>query len=157
MRGLLLLAVLLVACDPAQDDDDSGPSVVYAFAPGDAAEVEPNDARLSAMELGVIASGFEVTGASASCPTDGTFAGSDEDWFSFTPASEQPLRLSLAMRGGDLDLAVFDADGDLVADGATTGLDDEELSLALDPMMTWFVRIRCWMGNDGAIWRLRLL
>ena len=158
MRILVFAAVLLIGCDPVVDDDDAAdPTVIYAFPEADATEDEPNDTSTTADSLGVIPIDYAVTGESTTCGSDGTFDGADIDWLSFTPTSADPIRLRLDMRGGDLDLAIFDADGNLVADGATVGVEDEELALALDPNQVWLARIRCFLGNDGAIWRLRLL
>jgi hypothetical protein len=160
LRGALaLLALLLLAaCDPVFDDDDSSSDDPgFMFEAGDAAESEPNDSAASANSLGTVWVGFSVTGDAATCGADGTLAGSDVDWLSLSIDTQAPVRLRLDMYGGDLDFAVLDDDGVLVAEGATTGVEDEELALALDPNRVWLVRIRCWMGNPGALWRLRVL
>ncbi len=154
----LALSLLLAACDPVFDDDDSaflGPVVM--FPEGTAAEAEPNDTAATAQSLGIVGLGYSVTGDSSACGSDGTLDGADVDWLSLSLDTGAPVRLRLDMYDGDVDLAVFDDDGALVADAATTGVDDEELALALDPDRVWLVRVRCWMGNPGALWRLRVL
>ncbi len=154
LLGLLFTA----ACDPVFDDDDSAAEEpVFMFPVGDAAESEPNDSSASANSLGIVSVGFAVTGDASACGADGTLADSDVDWLSLSLDTQAPVRLRLDMYGGDLDFAVLDDAGELVADGATTGVEDEELALALDPDRVWLVRIRCWMGNPGALWRLRVL
>lgn len=155
----IALSLLVAAgCDPVFDDDDSAETEpVVMFPAGDAAETEPNDSAAAAQPLGVVAVGYTVTGDASACGADGTLDGADVDWLSFAPDSPAPIRMRLDMYGGDLDLAVFDDSGELVADAATPGVDDEELALALDPDRVWLVRVRCWMGNAGALWRLRVL
>lgn len=156
----LLFASLVAGCPAAGDDDDSaGPSprVIYTFPEGDAADAEPNDTAEMAQDLGTLSGPFALTGSSSSCGEDGTWDPSDHDWFSFSPATGDPLRLRLDMWAGDVDLAVLDAEGALIVDGAQAGLDDEEVDVALDPEEPWLLRIRCWQGNPGTLWRLRLL
>jgi len=155
VRLLPLILVLCVGC-PMGDDDDSAPGVVYEYPQGDAADTEPNDSAATAQALGVLGSGYRLTGLATACGENGTWDSADVDWFSFSPASADPFTLRLEMWGGDLDLAVFDSAGDLLVDGAESGVADEELSLALDPMATWLMRVRCWQGNPSSLWRLRL-
>lgn len=154
---LIAIGCLLVACPSADDDDSADPSVIYAFPEGDAVESEPNESQATATDLGVIGVEYAVTGASSPCGASGTFDGADHDFLSFSLDTDQPVRFRLDMRGGDLDLAIFDDAGELIAEATETGLEDEELALALDPERVWTARIRCWQGNDDAIWRLRLL
>jgi len=154
----LLCLLLTAACDPVFDDDDSASDEsLFMFPAGDAAESEPNDSAATANSLGTVSVGFTVTGDASSCGDNGTLAGSDVDWLSLSLDTQAPVRLRLDMYEGDLDFAVLDDEGVLVAEGATTGVEDEELALALDPDRVWFVRVRCWMGNPGALWRLRIL
>ncbi len=152
----LLPLVLLVGGGAAGDDDDSSPGTVYRFPPADRAEVEPNDSLATAEALGSLPGGYALTGSSARCGDEGTWEGADIDWFGFAPETGDPLTLTLDMWQGDVDLAVFDQDGALLVDGAEAGIEDETLSLALDPQAPWFLRIRCWRGNPGALWRLRV-
>ncbi|MCO4769945.1 MAG: PPC domain-containing protein [Deltaproteobacteria bacterium] len=159
MRSLLALLALasLIGCAAAGDDDDSAsPGVVYQLTPGDAVDAEPNDSVAAAQDLGVLTAPFSLTGSSLGCGENGTWDTADHDWFRFSPASGDPITLDLSMWEGDLDMAVLDSDGQLIVDGATAGLDDETLQIALDPEASWLLRIRCWQGKPGALWRLRL-
>ncbi len=158
-RPSILLALLLAGC-PAGDDDDSAeplPPPEYVLPEGDAAEVEPNDGPSEAQELGVVTDPFVLTGSSAGCGSGGTWVGADEDYFTFGFPDGTPRTLRLEMWSGDVDMAVFDASGDLVIDLAEPGLDDERVELALDPATVWSLRIRCWQGNDGTLWCLVVL
>ncbi len=160
MRTFLCASALFLctACPAPGDDDDSAwsPGVVYQYAGGDAAELEPNDSTLSAQDLGVVGSGFVVTGNAQACGQHGTWAGADTDWFRLLPETGNTLEYRLDMWDGDFDLAIFNEGEGLVVDAANAGLDDEVVWVALDPETPWLIRIRCWQGNPGALWRLRL-
>ena len=158
MRRLLPALALGLLCGcPAESDDDDDFGIVHAFPEGDAADLEPNDTPATAQALGVVNRGFTLTGSAVRCGDGGTWEGADVDWFSFAPATGDPMLLRLDMWAGDLDHAVFDGDGELLVDGAVAGVQDEEIELALDPERDWFLRVRCWRGNPEALWRLRLL
>ena len=161
MRVFALPLVFLVAACPAAGGNDdlvgSSPRVIYTFSEGDAVDAEPNDTAETAQNLGTLSGPFALTGSSSSCGEEGTWDASDHDWFSFSPRTGDPLRFRLDMWAGDVDLAVLDADSTLIVDGAQAGLDDEWVDLALDPEKPWLLRIRCWQGNPGTLWRLRLL
>lgn len=150
--------LFLSACQPTGDDDDSAsqPGIVYQYADGEASDAEPNDALGSAQDLGIVGPGFVLTGSAGACGNNGTWDAADTDWFRVMLATGDPLEFRLDMWEGDLDLAIFDEDGELVVDAAVAGLDDEVVLAALDPETPWFFRIRCWQGNPGALWRLRV-
>ena len=151
----LALAALL-GCPSAPEPAPLDDGVEYVFPPGDATEQEPNDAAGLAQDLGVLAAPYAVTGRSSACGDGGTWGDADPDWLSFQPATGDPLRIVLDMHGGDLDVALFDSDEELVQDGAAPGLDDEALAVSLDPDRAWLLRIRCWQGRPDALWRLRI-
>jgi len=157
--ALLVLALPLAGC-PAADDDDSAvplPPPDYVLPDGDVAEVEPNDGPAEAQDLGTVDDPFVLTGSSDGCGSGGTWVGADVDHFTFAFPDGTPRTLRLEMWSGDVDMALFDADGDLVIDAAEAGLEDERIELALDPDTEWALRIRCWQGNPGTLWRLVVL
>ena len=153
MRRLLLALPLLAGCPTSETPGE--PTVVYAFE-GDVLEQEPNDSPEQAQDLGTPRIPHAVTGSASACGSNGTLEGADTDWLLLRPANGAALWLALDMWEGDLDLAVVDAAGEVVAESDTPGVDDEALLIALDPQEDWLLRIRCAAGNPGALWRLRI-
>jgi hypothetical protein len=91
-----------------------------------------------------------------SCGGDGSYAGSDVDRFSFSVAEPSRLHLRLAVVGGDLDLRLYDPEGELMADEDTPGIEGEELALSIGPGSDYGLELRCWMGSTPE-WRLHFL
>ena len=114
------------AGDPYQRD--AGPVVCEED------EHEDNDARAAAAAL--------ASGTTA----QGRFCGGDDDWYATTVAAGCNVLAELTFEpsGGDLDMLMFDPDGQLVA--SASGLEDHEaLNVAAAAAGTYAVRLR---GGD---------
>ena len=122
--------------------------------PVDAWESEPNDE--AADPLGVIALPFAVGGTSGGCGSEGSWDGADTDLISFAIAEPAIVRLDLQADGADLDMAVYDPDGHVLATLASPDAFGESVDISIGPGATYTVEIRCWLGDDDASWRLVL-
>ena len=144
----MALAMFLRAC-PAAD-----PSPDPRFDPlplADLLEEEPNGEVSQA--LGVLRPRVVVGGAMSACGEDGSYEGSDVDRFSFAVEEPVLIHLQLLVRRGDLDLRLFDPQGELMADEDGAGAEGEALQFSIGPGAAYEVELRCWMGQEPD-WRL---
>jgi len=148
---VVALAASLCGC-PSPGNGE--PSSLPELAQANLIEVEPNDEVSQA--LGVVDLPLVVGGTMSSCGGGGSYAGSDIDRFSFSVAEPSRLLLRLEVLGGDLDLRLYDPEGDLMADEDTPGIDAEELQLSIGPGQDYGLEVRCWMGSTPE-WRLHFL
>ena len=149
MRIALPFVILLAGCPTPADEpgDEPGDAAAWpVWEAADAFEVEPNDP--TPQDLGTIAPNYSVAGRSGACGGDGGWADADIDRLAFTFADDAFVRIRLRAEGADLDLEVYDPDGDVLGIEDGTGTDDEVLDVALEAGATYSARIRCWLGND---------
>jgi hypothetical protein len=144
IRNALCLAVLLTGCPAVDEESEAGAWPVWEAA--DAFEAEPNDEV--AQDLGAISPNFYVAGRSSTCGADGAWEGADVDFLAFAFESDAFVRKRLRADGADLDLDLYDPDGNLLRELNGTGTDDELIDVSLEAGEAYSVRIRCWLGND---------
>lgn len=161
LSALAFAAAWVAACPPGDDGegDEGGEPAPTPEAtppepppPPDQEELEPNDE--AAQDLGVLDTlPWMLGGAMDGCGGDGSWDGTDLDRFRFAVDAPRVLGIELRPDGGDLDLRLYDPDGELMVDRATEGLADEEVLLSLGPGASYEVELRCWLGDD-ATWRV---
>lgn len=117
----------------------------------DLLEVEPNDTE--AQHLGEVAVGFVLGGTMSACGEDGSFEGADVDRFAFAVGAPQQVDLCLLVRGGDLDMRLYNPAGELLADEGSASSGGESVQFSLGPGAVYEVELRCWMGAEPD-WRL---
>ena len=145
---LMLVACLWSACAaPVASPIDP----VDELPKADRFEQEPNDE--DAQALGVISPTLVVGGSMDECGADGSFEGSDVDRFSFAVGQPEAIDLGLIVRGGDLDLLLYNPLGELIADEHHASAAGEALQLSIGPDAVYELELRCWMGNEPE-WRL---
>jgi hypothetical protein len=147
---LTLLTLLGLACQPAGPVVEGVPPA--PVRPFDAEESESNDTV--PRDLGSIALPFVVVGASRQCGNDGGWRDSDIDLISFSVGEPTVLEIDLQARSADLDMLVFDPDGNLMAQLDTPDAFGELVAISVGPGATYTVEIRCWIGDPDASWRL---
>lgn len=144
----LALSAVAAGC-PVPPDGQPGSAGQLVAA--DILEVEPNDRDFQ--DLGVIEAPLVVGGSASACGSDGSYEGSDVDRFSFSVAEPSLFSLRLEVLGGDLDLRLYDPDGDLMAVEDTPGIEPEEVELSIGPGGDYGAELLCWLG-DSPDWRL---
>ncbi len=149
----LVLVLLLAGCPPTTDQDEwiTPPPEP---PPVDASETEPNDEVPN--DLGVVPLPWTIGGTSGGCGSDGSWDGADTDLLAFAVAEATLLPIELQATAADLDLAVYDPDGDLLAHLESADAFGESLTISIGPDATYTVEIRCWIGDADASWRLVL-
>ncbi len=146
MRVLAVLAgAALVGCTPV-DPGPGDPSEWPLWDAADAFEAEPNDS--TPQDLGAIVPNWFVAGTSGSCGGDGSWDGTDVDRLAFSFVDDAMVRVRLRAEGADLDLELYDPDGDVLGVLDRAGADDEVIDVALEAGAAYSVRIRCWLGDD---------
>ncbi len=149
-------SALLAGCPalPGEEPPEPGPPPGSEPPPEpDLVEVEPNDDVPQA--LGTIEPPLLLGGRMAGCGSEGSFDGTDVDRFAFEVAAPVVLDIRLEAWGGDLDLRVYDPDGNLLSELDHSGIQSEELLLSISPSRTYSLEIVCWQGNTPE-WRLAL-
>ena len=150
LRSLFVMLVFL--CSPAcSASNSSSGDPVNQFALADRFEQEPNDETPES--LGIITPSLVVGGTMDECGSDGSFEGSDVDRFLFSVGEPVAIDLQLSVRGGDLDLLLYNPQGELIADEHHASDQGEALQLSIGPDAEYEVELRCWMG-DQPDWRL---
>lgn len=124
---------------PPIEDPDAGDPYTRDAGPVECDEDanEDNDARASALVLG--------SGAA----TAGRYCGGDDDWYALDvdQACNVLVELSFDSSGGDLDLLLFDPDGQLIGNAA--GLEDHEaVNVAATATGRYAVRLRGGTRDD---------
>lgn len=151
-RTWLIPALLLVGCPTAEPEPEQ--ATPPEPLPVDADEIEPNDELPN--DLGVIDLPWAVGGTSHRCGNDGSWDDADVDLLSFEVAEPAIVQIDLQATGADLDLTVFDPGGDVLAHLDSPDAFGESVTISIGPGAAYSVKIRCWMGNDDASWRLVL-
>jgi hypothetical protein len=145
---VILVAFLAPSCS-APNASSSDP--VNGLPEPDRFEQEPNDEHPQA--LGVIRPTLVVGGTMDECGADGSFEGSDVDRFSFSVGQPEAIDLYLTVHGGDLDLLLYNPQGELMADEHQASAHGEALQFSIGPDAEYEVELRCWMGDEPG-WRL---
>jgi hypothetical protein len=144
----LVLAVAIVLSGCASGAEFAPPQAPWGRAHFD--ETEPNDDV--AEPLGELRIGHSIGGSADGCGRDGLWDGADLDRLSFTVPSGRARLYRLRMDGGDFDLAIR-GDG-IEIDAGRPGVDDETVTLSLDPDLAWEFAVLCWAGDGDAMWRI---
>jgi len=148
------LALLLVGCPPTGPEEEPEQLTPPEPLPVDATESEPNDAIPN--DLGVIPLPWAVGGTSDGCGSDGSWDGADTDLLAFAIGEAAVVPIDLQATGADLDLAVYDPDGDLLAHLDSADAFGEQLTISIGAGAVYTLEIRCWIGDDDPSWRLVL-
>jgi hypothetical protein len=114
-------------------------------------EEEPND--VDSQNLGAVTPGLVLGGTMSDCGEDGSFEGTDVDRFAFSVEASEQLELRLLVRGGDLDLRLYNPAGELLADEDSAGSEGEVVQFSIGPVAVYELELRCWMGEEPD-WRL---
>lgn len=135
-------------------DDIDGIQAMYGLPPGEPPPPPPPDDPLPADR-------FEVDDTMASSHDFGTINGlaengltvgtsTDMDFYSFVPRKNGKYAVSLtfAQLDGDLDLTIYDAQGNPLA-GATSTTDNESLTLSLAGGMRYYVKVNSPTGETN--------
>ena len=147
---LTLVSLLGLGCEPGGPVAPGAPAAPQR--PFDADESESNDSV--PRDLGSIALPFVVTGASSLCGNDGQWRDADIDLISFAVGESTVVEIHLQATAGDLDMLIFDPDGNLVAQLDTPDDLGEFTTLSIRPGATYTAEIRCWVGAPHSPWRL---
>ncbi len=125
---------------------------------------ESNGSRLVATPLGpvpVFLSNLSIDPGAVTLPTPFGTVGGDEDWYSFQPSKTSTFRFDALFTqiptlpsgrqglpsNGDLQIAVYDAAGALIASSNTAG-DNESLMIGMQAGQKYYLRVR---GTDTGI------
>jgi hypothetical protein len=128
----------------------AAPQMVFLRIPGDEALINGYDLTVDAQSPACEPDDLEEDDlseeASAVAPGDeiaGTLCASDSDWFTLVLPADVPLELTLDFDHavGDLNLYVFDADGETLVASSESETDHEEIDFLVDTPGRFFVQV----------------